>query len=212
MSATVRPYEARDRGAVRAICVANGALPERSRPEDWLFADYWTRYYTDREPGHVWVADARGTVTGYLTAAFDTARYRRDMKRRVLPGILVRSALRGTIADPRSRAFILRRIAAWSNMDADPAGLLERFPGHLHVNLAEEARGAGLGAALVEACLAEGRRNGVAGFHLETMSDNARAIRFFEKLGFTEIGRRFPFRHIDPAQADRAVLVYGRPL
>ena len=197
---------------MRAICVDNGRLPERSRPEDWVFADYWTRYYTRREPEHAWVAARDGAVAGYLTAAFDTARHGREMRSRILPGILVRMSLRGTIMHAPSRLFLLKRWATWSSPDPEPAGLLENYPAHLHVNLREGARNGGLGAALVDGCLAEAKRANVPGIHLKTLYENAGACRFFERMGFALVGKQFPFARIDPALKDRAVVVYGRRL
>jgi GNAT superfamily N-acetyltransferase len=60
----VRPYRPGDRAAVREICVATawhgGPAPERIGDE-WLWAEFWTRYFTDVEPEHTWVAE---TVAG----------------------------------------------------------------------------------------------------------------------------------------------------
>jgi len=206
----IRRFRLEDEAAVRLICLENGRLPKPIRPADWLFMDYWTRYYTRHEPEHVWVAERDGEVAGYVMSAFSTQRFRAVMKRRVLPWMLLRSALRGTIALPASRLFLLKRIAMWSNSEADPEFFLERFPAHLHVNLRMDARNAGVGAELIETCLAEGRITDVSGFHLETGADNNKARKFFEKLGFREVGRRYPFRLIDPAMADRAVILYGK--
>lgn len=210
MTAGVRPFHRDDEGDVRRICLANGRLPERIRPEDWLFADYWTRYYTRFEPEHAWVAEAGGGVSGYLTAAFDTARYRRAVKRRILPRLLLKSALTGALAEARSRDFLLKRIALWNNPEPDPAGLLETYPGHLHVNLEEGARRNGAGARLMEACLDGARRAGVGGLHLETLAGNEGGLRFFGRMGFTEIARRHPFRVVDPAMKDVAVVLLAR--
>ena len=208
----VRPFRREDEPAVRAICVENARLPEAARHEDWVFADYWTRYYTRREPEHVWVAEKDGVVVGYLTAAFDTTRHNREMRSRVLPGLLLRMSVRGTIMHMPSRLFFLKRWATWSAPDPEPAGLLETFPAYLHVNLRDGARGLGLGAALMEACLAEATRAALPGIHLKTLETNAGAIRFFERMGFSLVGKQHPFARLDPALKDRAVVVYGRRL
>jgi GNAT superfamily N-acetyltransferase len=208
----IRPFGRSDEAAVRRICLENGRLPAEKRPVDWLYQEYWTRYYTRNEREHTWIAEQDGAVTGYLTAAFDTERYRHAMKRRVLPILLLKSALTGALGEPRSREFLLRRIAMWAHLAPDPKGLLREYPAHLHLNLDEKSRGEGTGARLMEECLAQARREKIAGIHLETMPENERASRFFQRIGFSEIGRRYPFEFIDAAMKDRAVIVFGKKI
>ncbi len=65
----IRPYEARDREAVRGICCETGYLGDAIDPvfEDReLFADYLTSYYTDQEPESSLVVEKDGVVKGYL--------------------------------------------------------------------------------------------------------------------------------------------------
>ena len=55
--ATIRPYRPADRETVREICrrTAYRNLGYAAVFEDGeLFADYWTRYYTDFEPESAW--------------------------------------------------------------------------------------------------------------------------------------------------------------
>ena len=46
----------------------------------------------------------------------------------------------------------------------------------------------GVGTALMEALLAFARKNGIEQLELEVRSDNGRAIRLYERFGFTRIG------------------------
>ncbi|MBV9080032.1 MAG: GNAT family N-acetyltransferase [Elusimicrobia bacterium] len=209
---SVRPYQKADEPAVRRICVDTARLGA-TRPAEWLFSSYWTMYYTRFELESAWVAaDAGGELAGYLTGCLDTLRYRRVMKRAVLPWLAIKCTLLGTWALPASRLFLLNRIAAWSRPEEDPEGLLEKFPAHLHVNLLSPARRQGIGGALIGSFVECATRAGVPGIHLETLEENREACRFFERQGFTLFARKFPFRKIDPALADRAVAVYARPL
>ena len=66
---------------------------------------------------------------------------------------------------------------------ADACG---RFPAHLHLNLTEAARGAGIGARLIDAFAADTRVAGLAGLHVVTAAA-ARNIGFYRRNGFTEI-------------------------
>lgn len=60
----------------------------------------------------------------------------------------------------------------------------------LTVAVAPKARGAGLGAALVEAAIATAAARGAEQMHLEVAEDNAPARALYAKLGFAPAGRR----------------------
>ena len=108
MSCTVRPYEARDRDAVRHICCESGFMGEPVDPlfaDRDLFADFFTAYYTDCEPAHCLVAEADGRVVGYLICCIDHARYPRWQA-----GLVLRSVPRvcGRVLTGRYRLQDLR--------------------------------------------------------------------------------------------------------
>src|SRR3954452_3617604 len=73
----VRGYERDDRIRVREICYRTGYIGE---PIDWQWrdleswADMFTGYYTDREPGSAFVVTVDGTVSGYLLGCIDSKR------------------------------------------------------------------------------------------------------------------------------------------
>ena len=48
----IRPYRRADRQSIRDICVATcwmGEYRPETIPDPWIFAEYWTRYFTDHE-------------------------------------------------------------------------------------------------------------------------------------------------------------------
>jgi len=207
----VRRLERADIPAVRDICVATAKLKPAQAPAPWMFARYWTDYYTRFERGHALVAvGAEGRVVGYLLACHDTKRFRQRMKTAILPSILMRAVISGAVAQTPSRTFLVRRLGVWAAPEPDPAGLLTKFPAHLHINLLKEAQGKGGGQALLARFLAEAGEAGVKGVHLETLASNMPACRFFIRAGFQEYARLYPFKKLDPAQADRAVIIYAR--
>ena len=63
------------------------------------------------------------------------------------------------------------------------ADLTEKYPAHLHINVAPEARGMGVGAKLIEAFVSDLSRAGVSGVHLVT-GEGSRNIGFYEQNGF----------------------------
>jgi GNAT superfamily N-acetyltransferase len=85
----------------------------------------------------------------------------------------------------------------------DMAHLTERYPAQLHVNLAPEWRGQGVGRDLVEAFCAHAREAGVPGVHVVT-SRGMRNVRFYTACGFSEAG--------SSAWNNREILMLGRAL
>jgi GNAT superfamily N-acetyltransferase len=71
------------------------------------------------------------------------------------------------------------------------ADLTQSYPAHLHVNVAPEARGQGLGARLVEAFAAHAARAGAPGMHVVT-SEGQRNVAFYARCGFA-LARTFPW-------------------
>lgn len=69
----------------------------------------------------------------------------------------------------------------------DFAALTARFPAQLHVNLAPESRGQGLGAALVGQFCRDAAAAGAPGIHAVT-ARGMRNVRFYEAQGFQERG------------------------
>ncbi|MHC4982623.1 MAG: hypothetical protein ACYTF6_05585 [Planctomycetota bacterium] len=114
---SLRRYRRGDRPAVREICVKCSWLGEY-RPEnigdDWIWAEFWTRYFTDREPQHTWVAGRRtdAAVVGYLTGTADGARVGRYVPF-LFPGIILRAIRMRLIrrrASRRAVAAMLRSL------------------------------------------------------------------------------------------------------
>ena len=63
------------------------------------------------------------------------------------------------------------------------------YPAHLHINLEELFRHQGLGAALVERFLGQIRQAHLSGVQASVCQDNRVACDFFERLGFSVLGR-----------------------
>ncbi len=184
----VRPFESRNRAAVRSIAFDTGFMGE---PVDWLwpdrdsFADLITNYYVEREPESIFVAEQDGVVVGYLMGCIDSAR-----SHGVVEGELRRLVRRGFLFRRGAAAFLWR--AAFDilhDRGAPPEALNDpRWPAHLHINLLPAGRGCGLGRQLVHQWFDRLYRANVAGVHLGTFAENHNAIRFFESCGFTRHG------------------------
>lgn len=78
----------------------------------------------------------------------------------------------------------------WAKVDADDAGRVNLF----QVWVAPEWRGRGVAAALVDEALAWARLHGTRVVHLGVNSENAGAIRLYERAGFQSIGEPYLMR------------------
>lgn len=72
--------------------------------------------------------------------------------------------------------------------------------------VAENARGHGLGRALLDAACDAARATGVGAMFLEVGERNASAIALYRELGFTEVGRRAAYYHHGADAADALVM------
>lgn len=187
----IRAYVPSDRPAVRRACFVTGLMGDPIEAQ-WSdaesFADAFCGYYTDREPESALVAEQDGSVVGYLLGCVDT-------RRAWNPGLVLgRHILRRGLAFRRgTAAFVWRSFADIAGdaarRELPPSDVFdERWPAHLHIDLLPEARGQGVGGALMRRWLATLRERGIPGCHLETMAENAAAVSFFASCGFTPRG------------------------
>jgi ribosomal protein S18 acetylase RimI-like enzyme len=214
MSAVViRPYEPRDRAAVREICcdtADKGGPMESFFPDRELLADLVTRYYTDYEPESALVAERDGRVVGYLTGCLDTARFRRVMAWRIVPVLLCRALVRGTPWHPQVRALLRANVGDWFRGGLRSGVSLADYPAHLHVDLRASARGLGLGRELMTRWLARVRAAGLPGIHAGVDADNTAGCRFFAAMGFAVLDRQPRLRLPDGRRVE--TVIYGRML
>ncbi len=208
---TIRPYEPRDRAAVREVCRATAYDGDRAALLDpGLFADLMTRAWTDFGAGPLWVVENDGAVQGYLAGCFDLGRFARLQVWRVVPPAVGRALAAGLLFRPA----LWRLLAGLPRFLAANRGgpRLEGYPSELHIDLLPSVQGLELGTRLVESFLEEASHQGVPGVHATVYEENEKARHFFEHLGFQPLGRRPAFR--PPPEDGRAEwkIVYGRKI
>lgn len=179
----IREIRADDRDVVARICRVTGRGGEDATGDyldDDVLADVYATPYLEHSTGFgvVAVGDS-GDVVGYLIGTTDTEAFAQWFTAEWWPRV-------GEGKEPRTDADrSLFRGAA------DPGRMLisnaERYPAHLHIDLLEEARGAGTGRQLVEAALDILRGRGVPGVHLVVAASNVGAVAFYERTGFTAL-------------------------
>lgn len=211
----VRTYEKKDREGVRRICcdtAYKGGPVENFFFDREVFSDAVTRYYTDFEPGSLWIAEKDDEVAGYLTGCLDTRRYLGLMKSRIMPAVLLRSLLRGVFLRRQTYRLLasLFKSARRGGFRRDTP--LDEYPAHLHIDIDRRFRRLGMGEMLMLKFLEQARSRGVKGVHLTTVEDNYGARSFFEKSGFT-ILRSYPIVMLSGTVFENNhSVVYGKKL
>lgn len=181
MEPVIRRFESSDREQVREIAKSTVTGYPRSDPE--LVADLLTEYYVKYEPEHLLVAETETGVVGYLSGCFNSARCRWVKGTKVIPRAIIRALVRGGIGwrEVRYLGSFLYVAVHGGLRSSPPSG----YPAHFHVNIAENARGQGLGTELAEKFFALLKDGGVPGVHVRVRRNARRASRFFRSLGFT---------------------------
>jgi ribosomal protein S18 acetylase RimI-like enzyme len=188
---TIRLAEPGDRAAAYHVCLKTG---DHGRDGEPFYRDdpdalgrIFVGPYLELEPElSLVVEDAEG-VCGYCLAALDSrafyARYDGDWRPRLCEQFPPPSG------DPATwtRAQTVR---SWYHQPdyfcPDP---YDEYPSHMHIDLLERARGRGLGRRMMEQLMAELRKRGSPGAHLNVSVLNAPAQRFYARLDFHELAR-----------------------
>ncbi|MGK8490674.1 GNAT family N-acetyltransferase [Nocardia asiatica] len=186
----IRGFAEGDRAALRELFVRAGA----GSPTESLWghaeseAAVYLEPYMDLEPESLFVAEARGELVGYLTGCVDSAAFPGESER-------IDRAIRRyrVMFRPAAAGFFARSIADAAGAAIRRAPLAgdfrdERWPSHLHINVAPEARGTGAADRLMVRWFERLAEAGSPGCHLQTLVENVRAVRFFERMGFTAHG------------------------
>lgn len=185
----VRPYEARDRRALRRTCIDTawlGAAAPEKIPDPELWADLFTRYFTDREPDLSWVVEgpADPGISGYLTGTRDVRKVERYLLRS-LPRLTARLALSGALLQREKRDVLAAMLTALARGELMPPWKVRsEFPARFLLTLGEAARGRGIGPLLLDPFLTRISELGVPGVHTQTLSLNEAAFRFLRRAGF----------------------------
>ncbi|MCX7886328.1 MAG: GNAT family N-acetyltransferase [Verrucomicrobiae bacterium] len=204
----VRPYEPRDREAVREICCEtadNGRPMDAWFPDREIFADLLMRYYTDCEPQSLWVAESNTEVVGYLAACQNTRLFRCCMAVWILPVTILKALTRGTLWHPKIRELLRANRAAFCHQ---PRAAIGAYPAHLHINLRAGFRGLRIGRSLLQHWLRAAHTARIRGVHVVVRADNTQARRFFEAMGFHLLGAGRSYR-LPPDNRLVETCIYG---
>ena len=141
---------------------AHEFLDAREAVEDVL-----TLYFTDHAPGSCFVAEDNGKVVGYLLGTDDVRTMEKMMALNILPRILRAVVVQGTIFRVGKNLLFSGIIfLGFCRENSHPkrtyrhARFDHAFPATFHLNVVEEYRGKGIGAARVKRNLSYSRGKG----------------------------------------------------
>lgn len=193
MHCRIRPYTPADREAVRQICADTGFM---GKPVDeiftdrGIFADFFTRYYTDYEPDCALVAEDAGTgrVVGYLLASvrfrFQSWKQTELLILRTIPTVVFRY-LTGRY-NKASRKFlywvVFRSIRETPSAPSESA--------HFHINLLPAYRNGSTGREMIFAFFGIAKRHGVRRVYGQIQTRDDRRNSFYTRYGFRELSKK----------------------
>lgn len=202
VSARMRPATVHDLPGVYRVCLQTGlsgrdASGAHADP-DLLGHLYAGPYVLVPDGVALVVADDHGVV-GYCVGVPDTAAFEQWCEREWWPPLREQHPLVPHPTGATADEALVRRLH--HPVRTEP-GLAAVYPAHLHIDLLPHLQGQGWGRRLVYRVLEQLARAGAGGIHLGVDEENAGAHAFYERLGFTMVGReartRTYARHLSP--------------
>ncbi len=179
----IRPYHASDLPQLYRICLRtgdSGADATGLYDDPDLLGHFYAAPYAVLEPDLCFVLTFAGAPVGYILGTADSQNFRHRTEAEWFP------VLRARYASPpeNERDASLVRLV---HQGYRPPENLDGYPAHLHIDLLPEAQGRGWGGKLMERFLDALRAKGVPGVHLGVGKRNAKAVGFYERVGFEKL-------------------------
>ena len=174
--AVIRKFEERDADNVRDICAE--ADDSFSPGQRGVLLTLYCNYYIEQEPESCLVlADENDDAVGYCIAASDWVLYKARFSKVYLPVLRRRGGI----------LHVLRKKSETRLLDS----FAESYPAHLHIDLREGWRGSGYGTKLLAEMAELLAVGGVKGIMLGVGAENTGAQRFYERFGYSVIGKAY---------------------
>lgn len=184
----IRPYAPGDEPALYEVCLrtgADGGDASGLYGDRRLLGEVFVGPYLALQPDLAFVLDDGAGAEGYVLGALDTRAFELACERLWWPGLREARPLESVADDAPERW-----LAEWIHRPRPaPAWLLSDFPSHLHIDLLPRWQGAGWGSRLIGTLLAALVAKGSKGVHLGVSPTNTRAVGFYRKVGFEELGQ-----------------------
>ncbi len=193
MNYIIRPYSPADREAVRHICCETGFSGKPVDPlfcDRDVFADFFTRYYTDWEPESSFVGEVDGQVVAYLTVCV-RYHYHFWVNCYLLLGIIAPKVVWRLLRGRYNRQS--RRFLYWSLFKGSrETPRAPKKAGHFHFNVLSEYRNMGIALRLfrsMEKKIEHDKRVKTIYCQIQTY-ETRRSPRLFQRFGLSLLDQR----------------------
>lgn len=183
----IRAARPEDEAALYEICLRTGATGEDASglyDDGDLLGHVFVGPYLRLEPDFAFVLTDDEGLAGYVLGTPDTRAFERACEADWWPALRRRYPLEAYTDQDRD----LRLVRLIHDLPETPEDVATTYPAHLHIDLLPRAQGQGHGRRLMLALFDQLIAAGVAGVHLGVGNSNERAMGFYRRLGFTDIG------------------------
>lgn len=186
----IRRCQPGDEAAAYAVCLQTGdsgrdATQFHTDPR--ALGNIFVGPYLHLEPDLAFVLEDALGVCGYVLGALDSEKFYRAYQNEWLPRLQQQHP--EPTGDPGNWSPTQKLYYEYHHPDIYFPDAFREYPSHLHIDLLPRAQGRGWGTRMMEHLMEALRTRGSAGVHLALSSANARADRFYRKLGFDELAR-----------------------
>lgn len=181
----LRQATAGDHAALRRVCLKTGDSGQdaTAREDDpRLLGNIYAVPYQVYAPDFAFIVDGPDGVAGYVLGAPDTAAFNAAMRDDWYPSLAADLPDPGPDSTRWCGSDWARAVLHHPNLIFPPA--LHPYPAHGHIDLLAPARGRGIGTRGMGFLIDRLRATGAPGMHLQVSPSNAKALRFYETLGF----------------------------
>lgn len=157
---TIRQFYTQDRPYVEEICASPGS------PMREALLRCFCHYYIEQEPENCFVCEIDGTVCGYVLCAENFEKWEAKMRIGYMNDDLICAAI---------GSATIKNLCSFTT----------EYPAHLHIDLAPQAQGNGLGTHLLQHLILHLKEKRISGLMLDVATDNTGAQRFYARNGFS---------------------------
>lgn len=185
MQFNIRPYHYSDLTSIYKICLLTGNSGKDATKlfeEPDLLAHFYAAPYVVFEPEVCFVITNHSKPCGYIIGTKDSQKFYEKCETEWFPTLRERYPLRNE-NDNSWDARIIKRIHEGHFVKKE----LVNYPAHLHIDLLPETQGQGIGRKMMNTFMDKLKELNIPALHLEVGKSNLGAIKFYEKLGFTQI-------------------------
>lgn len=199
----IRRYRPGDEDAAYEVCLKTGDSGQDGthlfRDDPRALGNIYVGPYLQLEPELAFVLEDAQGVCGYVLGALDSRKFYRAFAEQWLPPL--RRQQPEPTGDPATWTPSQRMYHQYYHPDVVCPEPYDQYPSHLHIDLLPRVQGRGLGHDMMQRLLDELAARKTPGVHLGMAPSNARAEKFYKKIGFHELartsdtlylGKRFP--------------------